>query len=74
MCQTQTKCVAAKRSSYGLSINLFELWDRLCSESCFSPPVRRVESLKANGGTRPLGIPTVADRARTTRLISHHHG
>src|ERR1700752_2670464 len=45
-----------------LSNNLYKLWNRLSSGSYFSPPVRRVEIPKANGGTRPLGVPTVADR------------
>jgi RNA-directed DNA polymerase len=42
--------------------NLYKLWNRLSSGSYLSPPVRRVDIPKANGGTRPLGIPTVADR------------
>ena len=45
-----------------LSNNLYKLWNRLSSGSYFPPPVKRVEIPKASGGTRPLGIPTVADR------------
>jgi hypothetical protein len=45
-----------------LSNNLYKLWNRLSSGSYFPPPVRRVDIPKANGGTRPLRIPTVADR------------
>ena len=45
-----------------LSGNLYKLWNRLSSGSYFPPPVRRVDIPKADGGTRPLGIPTVADR------------
>ena len=45
-----------------LSGNLYKLWNRMSSGSYLPPPVRRVEIPKANGGTRPLGIPTVADR------------
>ena len=43
-----------------LSNNLYKLWNRLSSGSYFPPPVRRVDIPKADGGTRPLGIPTVA--------------
>jgi retron-type reverse transcriptase len=42
--------------------NLYKLWNRLSSGSYFPPPVLRVEIPKADGGVRPLGIPTVADR------------
>ena len=45
-----------------LSNNLYELWNWLSSGSYFPPPVRRVDIPKVDGGTRPLGIPTVADR------------
>ena len=45
-----------------LSNNLYKLWNRLSSGSYFPSPVRRVDIPKADGGTRPLGIPTVADR------------
>ena len=45
-----------------LSNNLYKLWNRLSSGSYFPPPVRRVDIPKADGGTRPFGIPTVADR------------
>jgi RNA-directed DNA polymerase len=45
-----------------LTNNLYKLWNRLSSGSYFPPPVRRVDIPKADGGTRPLGIPTVADR------------
>ena len=45
-----------------LSGNLYKLWNRMSSGSYLPPPVRRVDIPKADGGTRPLGIPTVADR------------
>ncbi len=46
--------------------NLYKVWNRMSSGSYFPPPVRLVEIEKDNGGTRPLGIPTVADRVCQT--------
>jgi RNA-directed DNA polymerase len=49
-----------------LKNNLYRVWNRMSSGSYFPPPVRLVEIPKDNGGTRPLGIPTVADRVAQT--------
>lgn len=49
-----------------LKNNLYKVWNRMSSGSYFPPPVRLVEIPKDNGGIRPLGIPTVADRVAQT--------
>jgi len=50
-----------------LKNNLFKVWNRMSSGSYFPPPVRAVEIPKPHGGgTRILGIPTVADRIAQT--------
>ena len=46
--------------------NLYKVWNRMSSGSYHPPPVRLVEIPKDNGGTRPLGIPTIADRVAQT--------
>jgi hypothetical protein len=46
-----------------LKNNLFKIWNRMSSGTYFPPAVRAVEIPKQHGGgTRMLGIPTVADR------------
>jgi len=45
-----------------LKDNLYKVWNRMSSGTYFPPPVRRVRIPKADGGERPLGIPTVGDR------------
>ena len=45
-----------------LKNNLYKIWNRMSSGSYFPPPVKAVEIPKKNGGTRILGVPTVADR------------
>lgn len=45
-----------------LGDNLYKLWNRMSSGSYFPPAVKAVEIPKTAGGTRILGIPTVADR------------
>lgn len=46
--------------------HLYKLWNRMSSGSYFPPPVLLVEIPKKDGGKRPLGIPTVADRIAQT--------
>lgn len=46
--------------------NLYKLWNRLSSGTYFPPPVRAVEIPKKAGGSRTLGVPTVADRVAQT--------
>ena len=50
-----------------LKNNLYVIWNRMSSGSYFPPPVRVVEIPKPHGGgTRMLGVPTVADRVAQT--------
>jgi RNA-directed DNA polymerase len=49
-----------------LKNNLYRLWNRLSSGTYFPPPVLRVAIPKRSGGTRDLGLPTVADRIAQT--------
>ena len=49
-----------------LENNLYRLWNRMSSGSYFPPPVKAVPIPKKSGGTRILGVPTVADRIAQT--------
>jgi len=50
-----------------LKNNLYKVWNRMSSGSYFPPAVRAVEIPKQHGGgTRILGVPTVADRIAQT--------
>jgi RNA-directed DNA polymerase len=49
-----------------LGDNLYKLWNRMGSGSYFPPPVKAVPIPKKSGGTRLLGVPTVADRVAQT--------
>jgi group II intron reverse transcriptase/maturase len=51
-----------ERFEADLDNNLYKLWNRMASGSYFPPPVKQVEIAKKSGGTRVLGVPTVADR------------
>ena len=49
-----------------LKDNLYRIWNRMTSGSCFPPAVKAVPIPKKSGGTRILGIPTVSDRIAQT--------
>src|SRR3954464_13605464 len=47
--------------------NLYKIWNRMASGTYFPPAVKAVEIPKPHGGgTRILGVPTVADRVAQT--------
>ena len=50
-----------------LKNSLYKVWNRMSSGSYFPPPVLAVEIPKPHGGgTRTLGVPTIADRVAQT--------
>jgi RNA-directed DNA polymerase len=50
-----------------LKNNLYKIWNRMSSGTYFPPAVKAVEIPKPHGGgTRILGVPTVADRIAQT--------
>jgi RNA-directed DNA polymerase len=50
-----------------LKNNLYKIWNRMSSGTYFPPAVKAVEIPKPHGGgTRILGVPTVADRVAQT--------
>lgn len=52
--------------------NLYRVWNRMSSGTWFPPAVRAVEIPKPHGGgTRMLGIATVADRVAQTVVARH---
>lgn len=53
--------------------NLYKVWNRMSAGSYMPPPVRAVEIPKPGGGTRTLGVPTIADRVAQT-VAAHRIG
>ena len=54
-----------------LKDNLYKVWNRMASGTYLPPDVKAVAIPKANGGTRVLGVPTVADRVAQTVVATH---
>jgi len=54
-----------------LKDNLYKLWNRMSSGTYFPPPVKAVPIPKKSGGTRVLGVPTVADRVAQTTVKAY---
>jgi RNA-directed DNA polymerase len=49
-----------------LKDNLYRIWNRMSSGTYFAPAVKGVLIPKKSGGTRLLGVPTIADRVAQT--------
>jgi group II intron reverse transcriptase/maturase len=59
--------VSIREFEKDLKNNLYKIWNRMSSGAYFPPPVKAVEIPKAHGGgTRVLGVPSVADRVAQT--------
>ncbi|MBP2321681.1 RNA-directed DNA polymerase [Kibdelosporangium banguiense] len=59
--------VSVEEFEKDLKNNLYKIWNRMSSGTYFPPAVRAVEIPKPHGGgTRMLGVPTVADRVAQT--------
>ena len=54
-----------------LKNNLYKVWNRMSSGTYFPPDVKAVPIPKGGGGTRVLGVPTVADRVAQTVVAGH---
>jgi RNA-directed DNA polymerase len=54
-----------------LKNNLYRIWNRMSSGTYFPPAVKAVPIPKKDGGTRMLGVPTVADRVAQTVVAAH---
>jgi len=54
-----------------LKNNLYKVWNRMSSGTYFPPDVKAVPIPKSGGGTRVLGVPTVADRVAQTVVAGH---
>jgi RNA-directed DNA polymerase len=61
--------VSARDYEVELEANLKSLLGRLKSGTYFAPPVRRTYIKKADGGTRPLGIPTIEDKVLQRAVV-----
>ena len=55
-----------EKFEHDIADNLYKLWNRMASGSYMPISVKRVDIPKPDGGTRPLGIPSVIDRVAQT--------